>query len=170
MEDLVGEPVRSIVKHLQDWGDIGYNLGSGISFENRVSALGEESAPRPTTPDGKRPRPDQICAYRDEKDSTRPKMAYFIEYKAPHKLTLPHLRLGLRPMDIYNDVVNRATIPVPEDKAARFQYHADKLAAWKPPIGQTSKLATPDDRERVLFVFLPSKQVSPLACSETARK
>ena len=56
-------------------------------------------------------------------------MAYIIEHKAPHKLTLPHLRLGLRPMNIYKDVVNRATRPVPEDEAAVFQYHADRLAA-----------------------------------------
>lgn len=32
-------------------------------------------------------------------------------------------------MDIYNDVVNRTTIPDSKDKAARFQYHAEKLAA-----------------------------------------
>lgn len=31
-------------------------------------------------------------------------------------------------MDIYEDVVNRATIPVLADEAAMFEYHADRLA------------------------------------------
>ena len=56
-------------------------------------------------------------------------MAYIIEHKPPYKLSLPHLWLGLCPMNIYDDVVNRATIPVSEDKAADFQYHADRLVA-----------------------------------------
>ena len=56
-------------------------------------------------------------------------MAYVIEYKAPHKLTPPHHRLGLRPMDIRREVVNPATKPTAEDAEALFQYHADKLAA-----------------------------------------
>lgn len=83
-----------------------------------------------SSPDGKKLLPDQICAYnRDDEDSARRTMAYFIEHKPPYKLTLPYLRLGLRPIGIYNDVISRPTIPVPEDEAARFQYHADRLAA-----------------------------------------
>lgn len=56
-------------------------------------------------------------------------MICLIEYKASHKPTLPHLRLGLRPMSIYNDVVHRATKPTKEDPEALFQYHADRLVA-----------------------------------------
>ncbi|KAK7212727.1 hypothetical protein V2G26_019905 [Clonostachys chloroleuca] len=56
-------------------------------------------------------------------------MVYVCEYKPPHKLTAPHLRLGLRPMDIYKDVVNRKTIPTSGDPDGRFRYWADRLAA-----------------------------------------
>ncbi|KFA76987.1 hypothetical protein S40288_09976 [Stachybotrys chartarum IBT 40288] len=44
-------------------------------------------------------------------------------------LTASHLRLGLRPMDIYKEVVNRKTIPTSVDPAARFQYFAERLTA-----------------------------------------
>ena len=57
------------------------------------------------------------------------RLAYIVEYKPPHKLTLPHLRLGLRPLDIYRDVVNRATKPHASNLEALFHYHADRLAA-----------------------------------------
>ncbi|KAL3588185.1 hypothetical protein FPOAC2_14084 [Fusarium poae] len=56
-------------------------------------------------------------------------MVYVSEYKPPHKLTAPHLRVGLRPMDIYSEVVNRRTIPTSINPDARFQYHAEKLTA-----------------------------------------
>ncbi|EXA28898.1 hypothetical protein FOVG_19529 [Fusarium oxysporum f. sp. pisi HDV247] len=56
-------------------------------------------------------------------------MVYVSEYKPPHKLTAPHLRLGLRAMDIHKEVVNRRTIPTSVDPDARFQYHAEKLTA-----------------------------------------
>ncbi|KAK4247704.1 hypothetical protein C7999DRAFT_41034 [Corynascus novoguineensis] len=134
LEDLVVEPVTSIIERLQDEDGVKakFNIGAGIAFETRVNALGDTaqgSAERPRTPDGKRLRPDQICAYkRDDGGLAGQTMAYIIEYKAPHKLTLPHLRLGLRPMNIYEDVINRATRPV-SDEAAVFQYHADRLAA-----------------------------------------
>lgn len=50
-------------------------------------------------------------------------MVYVCEYKAPH------LRVGLRPMNIYKEVVNRKTIPTSADPDGRFQYHAERLAA-----------------------------------------
>jgi hypothetical protein len=56
-------------------------------------------------------------------------MLYISEYKPPHKLTPAHLRLGLRPMNIYKDVVNRKTIPSTDEEAARFQYFAERLTA-----------------------------------------
>ncbi|KAH9884050.1 hypothetical protein F4778DRAFT_763974 [Xylariomycetidae sp. FL2044] len=56
-------------------------------------------------------------------------MVYVSEYKAPHKLTVAHLRAGLHPMNIYKDVVNRKTIPTAADPEARFRYHAERLTA-----------------------------------------
>ena len=136
LDELVAMPVTSIMESFRNIGDIKdefINIESGIVFETRVSSLGNAawgSTEPPRTPDGRELRPDQICAYKryDGGQETR-LMAYIIEHKAPHKLTLPHLRLGLRPMDIYKEVVNRPTIPVPEEKEATFQYHADRLTA-----------------------------------------
>uniref|UniRef100_A0A4E9EIU0 Uncharacterized protein n=1 Tax=Gibberella zeae TaxID=5518 RepID=A0A4E9EIU0_GIBZA len=56
-------------------------------------------------------------------------MVYVSEYKLPHKLTAPHLRLGLHAMDIHKEVVNRKMILTSVDPVARFQYHAEKLTA-----------------------------------------
>ncbi|KAI1858303.1 uncharacterized protein JN550_012834 [Neoarthrinium moseri] len=56
-------------------------------------------------------------------------MLYVSEYEAPHKLTAPHLRGGLHPMNIFADVVNRKTIPTAADLIARFEYHAERLTA-----------------------------------------
>ncbi|KAH7118405.1 hypothetical protein EDB81DRAFT_848123 [Dactylonectria macrodidyma] len=107
-----------------------FDLGNGIIFENHphaISDVAEEVVDRetpstpPSTPghrlDINQLRPDQIC------------------YKPPHKLTAPHLRLGLRAMNIYEEVVNRKTIPTSVDPDARFQYHAERLTA--PAITQT---------------------------------
>ncbi|KAK2768388.1 hypothetical protein FQN54_000243 [Arachnomyces sp. PD_36] len=141
----VEDPVTSIVKHLAAEDSVRgeVDIGNGIVFENHpnaISDVAEEVVNRrvnrpPTTPARVRPdlnqlRPDQICVYKyGDGDSTGRSMAYIVEYKAPHKLTPPHLRLGLRPMDIYKEVVNRATQPTEEDPEALFQYHADKLVA-----------------------------------------
>jgi len=135
LQDLVAEPVKLIVERLQDEDDIKaeFDIGEGIAFETRMNALNDTtqgSAERSRIPDGKKLRPDQIYAYRqDDGDSTGRTMAYVIEHKPPYKLTLPYLRLGLYPMNIYEDMVNRTTRPVPEDEATVFQYHADRLAA-----------------------------------------
>lgn len=56
-------------------------------------------------------------------------MVYVSEYKPPHKLAAPHLRLGLRAMNMHKDVVNRKTIPTSIDPDAGFRYHAERLTA-----------------------------------------
>ncbi|KAF2241317.1 hypothetical protein BU26DRAFT_544447 [Trematosphaeria pertusa] len=145
--NAVETPVTSIIEQLQieDTVRDGLDLGAGIVFENHpnvASDVAEEPQQRltgqntpPNIPTGSRPdlnqlRADQICVYKcDEDDPARRRLAYVVEYKAPHKLTLPHLRLGLREVDIYQDIVNRVTKPRAEDVEALFQYHADRLAA-----------------------------------------
>ncbi|KAK4151614.1 hypothetical protein C8A00DRAFT_45233 [Chaetomidium leptoderma] len=103
-QDLLAEPVTLIVKYFQDEDNIKaeFDIGGGIAFETRINALDDTthgSTERPRTPDGKKLRPDQICAYRrDGGDLNGQTIAFIIKHKAPHKLTLPHLRLGLRPM------------------------------------------------------------------------
>ncbi|OAA65778.1 Protein kinase-like domain protein [Niveomyces insectorum RCEF 264] len=145
LHSTVEDPVRAILEQLKEVDKVKrrFGLGGGILFENHphaisdvseeVVAQGSPSTP-PATPgqelDLNQLRPDQICVYRFDVGGVDARtMIYICEYKPPHKLTAPHLRLGLRPMDIYADVVNRKTIPTEADKDARFQYHAERLTA-----------------------------------------
>ena len=136
----VEDPVTWIIERLSTEDNIRdeFNIGNGIVFENYPSPLSdvaEEVVERranrpPTTPARARPDRNQNCVYKHgDGDLMRRSMAYIIEYKAPNKLTPPHLRLGLRPLDMYKEVVNRATQPTADDAEALFQYHADRLAA-----------------------------------------
>ena len=145
LHNSVEDPVRTIVDQLKEVEAVRdiFNLGRGIIFENHPHAISETSEEvlqqgTPSTPPStpghtynlNQLRADQICVYRsDGTDSTRRTMLFISEYKPPHKLTAPHLRLGLRPINIYNDVVNRKTIPTSVDPDARFQYQADRLTA-----------------------------------------
>jgi hypothetical protein len=141
----VEDPVRAIIEQLKQVDEVSsaFDMGNGIIFENHlhaISDIAEEVVARETpstplqTPDRTRDlnqlRPDQICVYRsnDALAMTRT-MVYVSEYKSPHKLTAPHLRLGLRAMNIPKDVVNRKTIPTSMDPDALFQYLADRLTA-----------------------------------------
>ncbi|KAH9903862.1 hypothetical protein F4778DRAFT_102607 [Xylariomycetidae sp. FL2044] len=145
LHNSVEDPVRAIMDELKKVAQVrtNFNVGGGIVFENHPHALsdnGEEVLEReaastsPQTPERGRDlnqlRPDQICVYRsDNGPSARRSMVYVCEYKAPHKLTAPHLRLGLRPMNIFDKVVNRKTIPTSADPDEQFRYHAEKLTA-----------------------------------------
>ncbi|KJZ70180.1 hypothetical protein HIM_10440 [Hirsutella minnesotensis 3608] len=146
MHNSVEDPVRHILEKLRQIDGMrdAFNMGNGIVFENHlhaISDIAEEVVARdspstpPQTPDHRRDlhrlRPDQICIYRSCDDSSPEKrtMIYVSEYKAPHKLTALHLRAGLRPMNIYKEVVNRKTIPPTDDSEGRFKYHAEKLTA-----------------------------------------
>ncbi|KAI6350905.1 hypothetical protein MCOR25_010305, partial [Pyricularia grisea] len=145
LHNSVEDPVKAIINQLKEVEGVksAFNLGDGIIFENHphaISDLAEEVVYRdtPSTPpatpnhnfDLNRLRPDQICVYRsDNAGSERRSMIYVSEYKPPHKLTAPHLRLGLRSMNIYKELVNRKIIPTSLDPDARFQYHAERLTA-----------------------------------------
>ncbi|KAJ9413848.1 hypothetical protein QL093DRAFT_2503287 [Fusarium oxysporum] len=148
LHNSVEDPVRAIIQQLKQVEEVrrAFQIGDGVVFENHPHALSDVAEevveretpstppPPPQTPDHRRDlnqlRPDQICVYRsDNTASSRRTMVYVSEYKPPHKLTAPHLRLGLRAMDIHKEVVNRRTIPTSVDPDARFQYHAEKLTA-----------------------------------------
>ncbi|KAK2666719.1 hypothetical protein RAB80_017836 [Fusarium oxysporum f. sp. vasinfectum] len=146
LHNSVEDPVRAIIQQLKQVEEVSraFQIGDGVVFENHPHALSDvaeevveretPSTPPPQTPDHRRDlkqlRPDQICVYRsDNTESSRRTMVYVSEYKPPHKLTAPHLRLGLRAMDMHREVVNRRTIPTSVDPDARFQYHAEKLTA-----------------------------------------
>ncbi|KAF2972174.1 hypothetical protein GQX73_g1366 [Xylaria multiplex] len=140
----VEDPVTAIMDELKKVAEFrsAFDIGNGIIFENHPSSISddaEEVVAReaalspPQTPgrglDLNQLRPDQICVYRSDDEPSKRTMIYISEYKAPHKLTAPHLRLGLRSMNIYKEVVNRKTIPTSADPEARFLYHAERLTA-----------------------------------------
>lgn len=144
LHNAVEDPVRNIVDYLAAEPRVAqtFDLGCGIVFENHPHALSELSeevlkrqaaSTPPRTPgqrgDLKRIEADQICIYRSDIGRTSRTTAFMCEYKPPYKLTTPHLRLGLRPMDIHKEVVNRKTIPTASDPESRFAYHADRLTA-----------------------------------------
>ncbi|KAK3336941.1 hypothetical protein B0T19DRAFT_454504, partial [Cercophora scortea] len=132
----VEDPLRSILEHLaiQDGTRDEFNIGNDVIFAgntNAISEVAQEVVDRQAgVLDLNQLRVDQRCVYRrNDGDLSGRSMVYIIEYKAPHKLTPPQLRLGLREMDIYEEVVNRPTQPTAEYPDALFQYHADRLTA-----------------------------------------
>ncbi|KAF5018018.1 hypothetical protein F66182_10021, partial [Fusarium sp. NRRL 66182] len=144
LHNSVEDPVRVIIQQLREVETVtaAFEIGQGIVFENHPHALSDtaeevierETLATPQTPDHGRDlnqlRPDQICVTRSNNEPSAPRtIAYISEYKSPCKLTVQHLRIGLRPMDIYKEVVNRKTIPTSVDPDARFRYHAERLTA-----------------------------------------
>ncbi|KAK1701889.1 uncharacterized protein BDZ83DRAFT_746066 [Colletotrichum acutatum] len=146
LHNSVEDPVRAILDELRKVEAVKtvFDLGNGIVFENHPHALSdvapevvERNLPStpPSTPhdhkvDLQQLRADQICVYRTEDvdgDSSTRSMLYVSEYKPPHKLTTPHLRLGLRSINIHQEIINRKTIPTSVDLNARFQYYAERL-------------------------------------------
>ncbi len=135
-------PIAYIIQYLysQPESRAIFNLSSAIGFENHPNTLSEQAdevierleRPQPSTPirsssPSTTLRADQICVYRTIKKRRTPLL--IAEYKAPHKLTLPCLRLGLREMNLKEEVIDRYLQPDQVDVDAVFQYHSDRLAA-----------------------------------------
>ncbi|KAJ6437107.1 glycoside hydrolase family 5 protein [Purpureocillium lavendulum] len=144
LHNAVEDPVRNIVDQLVEnpTAREDLDLGDGIVFENHPHALSDTAeevvdrqtqAVQPSTPghgeDLKKLQADQICIYRSDGAHKSRTRAFICEYKPPHKLTVQHLHVGLRIRDICKEVVNRKTMPRPEDTEARFEYHAERLTA-----------------------------------------
>ncbi|KAI1310837.1 hypothetical protein F5Y03DRAFT_382381 [Xylaria venustula] len=117
MRDGVEDPVTVIMDELKRVEEFrsAFDVGNGIIFENHPNAISDAA--------------EEICVYRFDDEPSKRTIIYVSEYKAPYKLTAPHLRLGLRLMNIYEKVVNRKTIPTSADPEGRFRYHAERLTA-----------------------------------------
>ena len=89
----------------------------------RLYRQGGTTTPTRTT----RYKSDQICVYTTIDGIRKPIL--FEEYKAPHKLTVPQIRLVLRAMNIKGEVIDKHILPELEDADAKYQYHADRLVA-----------------------------------------
>ncbi|CAG8010984.1 unnamed protein product [Penicillium salamii] len=79
----------------------------------------DASQPSTTKPS----KPDQFCIY--QRDGNRRTLLTTVEYKPPHKLSAANLRLGLRPMDFWREVVQPDRVPTEEPEKSR--YHAERL-------------------------------------------
>ncbi|KAI9760304.1 MAG: hypothetical protein M1840_002566 [Geoglossum simile] len=151
--ETVETPVTKIIDHLHTLADVceEFHLTSkGITFYSHPNPLSDGTEeviqqlqrqsfvpstppryPSPSTQPTTTPftilKPDQICVYSiTSGDNVQRKLAFVIEYKPPHKVTSPILRLGFRDMDVA-DIINCQIIPT--DKEARFRYHADRIIA-----------------------------------------
>ncbi|QSZ32117.1 hypothetical protein DSL72_001686 [Monilinia vaccinii-corymbosi] len=146
--ETIETPVASIVGHLQSLDSVRseFNIGDGVYFDNHPNTLSDTAEEvserlenlRPFTPKNSPPsssglQADQICVYTITKDEeTLRKLAFVVEYKAPHKLSLACLRSGLRDMEI-KSVIDRTVVPPSKiegiDNPENFEYHADRLVA-----------------------------------------
>ncbi|MCJ1407398.1 hypothetical protein MMC19_001469 [Ptychographa xylographoides] len=145
--DIIETPVTLIMEHLRSLDDIRneFGLGGGIMFYNHANALGDDAeevaerleaqqlepfTPRPSAPSKFRIWADQICVHTTVDGMA--KTVLIVEYKAPHKLTLAHLRHVLRPdrrpLELA-EVIDRVKVPPPTDLVACFENHAEHLVA-----------------------------------------
>ncbi|EFW99088.1 hypothetical protein CMQ_5509 [Grosmannia clavigera kw1407] len=124
--NAIEDPVRLILSKLNDFHPERYGLAipEQVDFQTTASRLRDPTDMRDTVERDARLRTDQICVYRNSRQKD---IAYVIEYKAPHKLHTAHLEQGLRPMNIFEEVVNKQTIPTTEPD--KFKHYAELLSA-----------------------------------------
>lgn len=103
-----------------------FGLGDSIQFSNHTNSLNENEtieadASQPSSVHY--PRPDQFCIHRVDGSTTT--LLTSVEYKPPHKLSVATLRMGLRPMDLWKDMVRSNKIPTSQE--AKLRYNAERL-------------------------------------------
>jgi hypothetical protein len=98
-------------------------LNGDITFENHANTLTDESKMVDSgsnqgvaQPRIARPRADQFCVYNRGPNEKVP--AFIIEYKAPYKLSLAHIKVGLQDMEL-DQVVRYQKNETPEDICRR---------------------------------------------------
>ncbi|KAI2887417.1 hypothetical protein CBS11852_7480 [Aspergillus niger] len=103
-----------------------FSLGDGVQFSNHTNSLNENGAPEADASQPSNvhhPRPDQFCIHRVDDNTTN--LLTSVEYKPPHKLSVATLRMGLRPMDLWKDMVRSNKIPTNQE--AKLRYNAERL-------------------------------------------
>ncbi|EER24649.1 hypothetical protein CPC735_060190 [Coccidioides posadasii C735 delta SOWgp] len=102
-----------------------FSLGDGIQFENHANTLDKLDSDISGATHGtlRQPSPDQFCVRRLD-DSTNTLITTG-EFKPPHKLPVEYIRVGLRPMEFWEEVVQRETVPT--DPAQKLKYNAEQL-------------------------------------------
>ncbi|KAG5204527.1 Lipopolysaccharide kinase [Trichophyton interdigitale] len=83
-----------------------FALGEAVVFENHANAIDEDD---------------------DTVDDGNYTLLTTVEYKPPHKLSVENLAAGLRPMNLWEEVVQLDTIPTEEN--AKLLYNAEQMTA-----------------------------------------
>ncbi|KAL8627629.1 hypothetical protein Q9189_006686 [Teloschistes chrysophthalmus] len=113
-------------------------LGDGVSFDNQINTLndnapdvkGRQGRETPPPRSDRDPQPtfaDMLCVKLEFQGSMR--LLFPSEYKPPHKVTKEMFRVGLRPMNVFTEVVNKETIPTDTKSKEFFVHHAEKTVA-----------------------------------------
>ncbi|KAG5951746.1 hypothetical protein E4U53_002363 [Claviceps sorghi] len=91
-------------------------LGAGVDFPFHKNLLEESEEDIATDQKSSTPRPraDEYCI--NIVDETTEVLVAAIEYKSPHKLSTATIRLGLRPMNLWEDVVLSNIMPSDPDE------------------------------------------------------
>ncbi|KAM3428823.1 hypothetical protein NHJ13734_008431 [Beauveria thailandica] len=120
-------PVRIIMSKINDFDPQRYSLAvpEEVEFQTTASNLRDSTDTRDITKRDEKLRTDQICVFRNS--AHQKDIAFVIEYKAPHKLHTAHLEQGLRRMNIFEEVVNKMTVPTAEPE--KFKHYAELLSA-----------------------------------------
>ncbi|OJI81780.1 hypothetical protein ASPTUDRAFT_31643 [Aspergillus tubingensis CBS 134.48] len=105
-------------------------LGSGVRFDSHANCLDDVEADKQQdrTADGKDEelsncqhlRPEQYCIY--QVDGENNKLIMTVGYKPPHILHVENIRLGLRPMEFWNEILDAKIIP--NDLEKKIEYDA----------------------------------------------
>ncbi|CAG8053664.1 unnamed protein product [Penicillium olsonii] len=102
-------------------------LGDGILFDDHGNALDSVDGcsfneSRAST--GTCSKPDKYCIHRVNGDTKT--LLTAVEYKPPHKLSVANLRVGLRQMEFYKEIIQPNYTPTEE--AQKLRYNAARLA------------------------------------------
>ncbi|KAJ5520855.1 hypothetical protein N7463_001308 [Penicillium fimorum] len=97
-----------------------FRLSGDILFDKDTSSLSLEEELGPLVPEP--PEPSQYCIHQVGSRNT---LFMSVGYKSPDELSVENLRVGLRPMKLWEEVGRRKIIPT--DMSQKLKYNAEQL-------------------------------------------
>ncbi|KAJ5273118.1 hypothetical protein N7478_008243 [Penicillium angulare] len=94
-----------------------FQIERGVFFDRHSNSLEVDN------PGDEQSRPDHDCIHR--LDGTR-SLLMTLKYQPPHILTTEHLRLGLREMDFWQDVVRKDSETTAAESSEKIQHDAER--------------------------------------------
>ncbi|MCJ1260391.1 hypothetical protein MMC22_000252 [Lobaria immixta] len=139
---MVEDPVEEIIRHFFKVPEIRQrlNLKSSVKFENYPNTLIDNTELRAHLKKLQITQPNLISQLKDADQKCIQKTvegesisSLIVEYKAPHRLALVHIREGLRPMNPWNDFINNLKIPSDESSEVKTYHSSLPVAAVVTP-------------------------------------